>query len=76
MTYTTTTNNLLLTNLDHAQLIHMPSQFTSTETNFFRQLLQQFYYSSEPVAVEPSNFAIKKVIVDFGKTTFIDNGGL
>ena len=76
MTYTATANNLLLTNLDHAQLIHMPSRFTSTEANFFRQLFQQFNDSSEAVASEPSNCAIKKLIVDFGKTTFIDNGGL
>ncbi len=72
MTYTT----LLLTHLDQAELIHMPSRFTSTEANFFKQLFQQFSCSSEPVADKQPNLTIKKVIVDFGKTTFIDNGGL
>jgi anti-anti-sigma factor len=76
MTYTSTSNNFVVTDLDSIQLIHMPSQFTSTEANYFKQLLQQFSFSFEQVPVASSNLTIKKIVVNFEKTVFIDNGGL
>ena len=67
MTSTTLTNNFSLTNLNQACLIQMPSKFTTSEANAFKQLFQQFCQNS---------LAVKKIILDFGQTIFMDSSGL
>jgi anti-anti-sigma regulatory factor len=76
MTYTSTSNNFLVTDLNHIQLIQMPSKFTAIEVNYFRQLLQKIGFSFEQVPITSSDLTIKKIIVDFEKTVFINNEGL
>lgn len=61
-------NSFLVTDLNSIPLIQMPSQFTSTEANCFKQLLQQ--------TLGQSQSQLRKVILDFEQTTFIDKGGL
>lgn len=76
MTYFTENNNILLTNLEDTQLIHMPSRFTAIEADFFKKKFQQCCNSCKLVQTGLDNFTLKKVIIDFGQTTFMDNAGL
>lgn len=64
MTYTTISNNFLITDLDNIQLINMPSQFTAREVNELRQSLSTF----EQLAVTSNDLNIKKIVVNFEKT--------
>lgn len=67
MTDTTLDHNFSLTSLNQAYLIQMPLQFTTVEANSFQQFLQQIFQTHSTV---------KKIILDFGQTTFIDSSGL
>ncbi len=84
MTSTTITeiDNFSLTHLNQAYLIQMPSNFTSVEANSFKQLFQQFCRRDSIVLdrsflqLRQNSCAVKKIILDFGKTTFMDSNGL
>ena len=82
MTSTTITDNFSLTYLNQACLIQMPSNFTSVEANSFKQLFQQFcqkdsiLFRGSFFGLSKNGSAIKKIILDFGQTTFIDSNGL
>lgn len=76
MTYTTLSNNFLVTDLDNVQLINMSSQFTASEANNLRQLLQQLLGTFEQLSVTSNDLIIKKILVNFKKTIFINNEGL
>ncbi|MFM2312346.1 MAG: hypothetical protein RLZZ04_1622 [Cyanobacteriota bacterium] len=76
MTYTTIGNNFLVIDLDNVQLINMSSQFTASEANKLRQLLQQFLGTFEQLSVTSNDLIIKKILVNFKKTIFINNEGL
>ena len=76
------TDNFSLTYLNQACLIQMPLNFTSVEANSFKQLFQQLCRKGSIVSqrsffrLRQNSFAIKKIILDFGQTTFIDSSGL
>jgi anti-anti-sigma regulatory factor len=72
MNYTTISNNFLATDLDNVQLINMSSQFTASEANELRQFLGIF----EQLSVTSNDLIIKKILVNFKKTVFINNEGL
>ncbi|MEL6438925.1 MAG: STAS domain-containing protein [Cyanobacteria bacterium J06621_8] len=76
MTYTFTANNFLLTNSESSDLISMPSHFTNIEAGFLEKSIQQFYNSCSSTTSEQDSLSEKKIVVDFGSTTFMDNGGL
>ena len=82
MTDTTITDNFSLTHLNQACLIQMPSNFTSVEANSFKQLLRQFsrrnsvLFRQSFFRLRQNSSAIKKIILDFGQTTFMDSSGL
>lgn len=76
MTYTTLSNNFLVTDLDNVQLINMSSQFTASEANNLRQLLQQLLGTFEQLSVTSNDLITKKNLVNFKKTIFINNEGL
>lgn len=82
MTSTTITNVFALTHLNQACLVQMPSNFTSVEANSFKQLLQKFCRKDAVVLVRnflrfrQNKSAVKKIILDFEKTTFMDSNGL
>ncbi|MDJ0680513.1 MAG: sugar transferase [Xenococcaceae cyanobacterium MO_167.B52] len=67
MTNTIFKNNFLLSNFDRACLIEMPSQFTTVEANSFKDFFQKLCQAGSK---------LKKIILDFGHTTFIDSSGL
>lgn len=76
MTYTIKINDFLLTNVDGTQLINMPSNFTSIEANFFKQLLHQDSDFSEKAILNKSHSNFRKITVDFKRTTFMNSDGL
>jgi anti-anti-sigma regulatory factor len=76
MTYTTISNNFSVTNLNNVQLINMPSEFTASEANELKQLLQQFLGTFEQLSVTSTDLSIKRIVVNFEKTIFINNEGL
>ena len=69
-------DNFTVTSLKQTCLIRLPDKFTSVETSFLHQLLQQICYGSEPIADRSSNIKVKKILFDLGQTTFIDSAGL
>ncbi|MDJ0649081.1 MAG: sugar transferase [Xenococcaceae cyanobacterium MO_188.B19] len=60
-------NNFSSINLNQTYVIQMPSKFTSLEANSFKKLFQHLCQSS---------FKLKKIILDFAHTTFMDSSGL
>jgi anti-anti-sigma regulatory factor len=92
MTYTTISNNFSVTNLNNVQLINMPSEFTASEANELKQLLHQFLGTFEQLSVTSTDqrspagtfvlrrctgdLSIKRIVVNFEKTIFINNEGL
>ena len=82
MTGTTIIDNFSLTHLNQACLIQMPSNFTSVEANSFKQLFQQLCRRDSVVLersflqLRQNSSAVKKIILDFGQTTFMDSSGL
>lgn len=69
-------NDFLVTNVNDTQMISIPSKFTSIEAQDFRNLLQKKCNSLNKLTLNNSCSQYKKIIVDFGETTFIDNEGL
>lgn len=76
MSPTIETKDFLVTNVDNAQLISVPSSFTSNEVDFFKQLLQQYSETLENANSNRYHSTFRKIIIDFGQTTFMNNDGL
>ena len=68
MTYAISVANYEIAQLNECCLIEMPAQFTLTEAKGFEH---QFENICQVVSS-----TTRKIILDFGKTTFIDNNGL
>ena len=67
MKYTFTTSNLYITAQNSTYLIQIPSQFTATEASNFTQYINE---------IHDTGSTVKKMILDFGQTTFMDSSGL
>lgn len=67
MTCTIATENEYTIQLNEAHLIKMPSRFTSSEVKNFENHFQ---------SLVKSGVKLSKVILDFGKTNFMDGSGL
>ena len=76
MNYTTDiSNHFLVTDLKYAYSISIPTLFTLDEANYLKQLLEE---NSWLLNCLSQQLKLKKaeIILDFRKTTFIDNEGL
>ncbi len=60
-------NSFLLSNIDRACLVEMPTQFTSLEADSLKELFGKICQVGSQ---------LKKIILDFGHTTFMDSSGL